>query len=382
MRNILRSAWVGVLVSMLVIDPALACRNCGQSWGYYAPYQYSNSYERSYGSPCCSPCPSCGGEEVVVSEPCGCQSCGCEGQPMPSEMSAPRTAPQPPAGHPTMTSPAPTMPAAPPKGGAMDNRMPSTVNKPMEPTPAPSLPQLPAKTMKPSMGSEPSNSNMAKPVAKPATPPQAAPAADDLFGAPTAKPSDTGSDLFGGAKEDKPAPSKAAPATESNLPKLPAEPALTPPAEKAGPPAADDLFGPSASEPAAPSPIKSDAAKEPAMSAPAEGEKAAPADKEKDKKKDDDLFGGFGAILREPGGLSSNESRHWVDDTGRFSCDGRLARVMDGRVELLKENGHTSTVLFNRLSQLDLAFVNRQASAEKSEAAGQTAQYTSALLGQ
>src|SRR5262249_15056438 len=107
-----------------------------------------------------------------------------------------------------------------------------------------------------------------------------------------------------------------------------------------------------------------------------EGEKA-PAEKD-DKKKDDDLFGGFGAILREPGGLASNEMRHWVDDTGRFSCEARLTKVLDGKVQLLKDNGHTSTVPLNRLSQVDLSFVYRQASAERSQTIDQTAQYTPA----
>jgi SLA1 homology domain 1, SHD1 len=151
---------------------------------------------------------------------------------------------------------------------------------------------------------------------------------------------------------------------------------MTPPAEKPSTPAADDLFGTPLSEPAAPAEKKSDAPKVPAMGAPAEGDKGAPA--EKDKKKDDDLFGGFGAILREPGGLASNEMRHWVDNTGRFTCEGRLTRVLDGQVQLLKDNGHPSTVPLSRLSENDLAFVNRQASAERSQSADQTAQYTPA----
>jgi hypothetical protein len=149
---------------------------------------------------------------------------------------------------------------------------------------------------------------------------------------------------------------------------------MTPPAEKPSTPAADDLFGTPLSEPAAPAEKKSEAPKEPATSAPAEGDKGAPA--EKDKKKDDDLFGGFGAILREPGGLASNEMRHWVDNTGRFTCEGRLTRVLDGQVQLLKDNGHPSTVALGRLSENDLAFVYRQASAERSQSVDQTAQYT------
>jgi SLA1 homology domain 1, SHD1 len=236
--------------------------------------------------------------------------------------------------------------------------MPSTVNKPMESTPAPSLPPLPTQA--------PAQTSMPKAAEKPVTPSQAAPP-DDLFGAP-AKPSDAGNDLFGAPSETKAAP---APAKES-----PAEPKMTPPAEKPSTPAADDLFGTPLSEPAAPAEKKSDA---PATSAPAGGDKPAPADK--DKKKDDDLFGGFGAILRERGGLASNEMRHWVDNTGNFSCEGRLVRVLDGQVQLLKDNGHNSTVPMGRLSDADLSFVYRQASAQRSQSADQTAQYTPAMLG-
>jgi SLA1 homology domain 1, SHD1 len=228
--------------------------------------------------------------------------------------------------------------------------MPSTVNKPMESSRAPSLP--------PVEKAQPSTSSAPKSVEKPMTPPQPTPPADDLFGAPS-KPADTGNDLFGGATDSKPAP-----AAEKDTFKPAEEPKLVPPA-------ADDLFGTPLSEPAAPAEKKMDAPK----AAPAEGEKA-PADK--DKKKDDDLFGGFGAILREPGGLSSNEMRHWVDNTGNFTCEGRLTRVMDGQVQLLKDNGHNATVPLGRLSENDLAFVYRQASAERSQSTDQTAQYTPA----
>jgi hypothetical protein len=65
--------------------------------------------------------------------------------------------------------------------------------------------------------------------------------------------------------------------------------------------------------------------------------------------------------------------RHWVDNTGSFTCQARLIRVADGNVKLLKTNGHTSTVPMVRLSQLDLDFVNRQARALGDEAVSRTA---------
>jgi hypothetical protein len=39
-------------------------------------------------------------------------------------------------------------------------------------------------------------------------------------------------------------------------------------------------------------------------------------------------------------------------------------RFLDNKVQLLKENGRTTTVPLYRLSALDLEFVNRQASAQ------------------
>jgi hypothetical protein len=80
------------------------------------------------------------------------------------------------------------------------------------------------------------------------------------------------------------------------------------------------------------------------------------------------------SILREPGGLTSSELRTWVDNTGEFSCQGRLVRFMDGKVQLLKDNGRTTTVPLYRLSASDLEFVNRQASAQQAQAAERVAE--------
>jgi hypothetical protein len=63
----------------------------------------------------------------------------------------------------------------------------------------------------------------------------------------------------------------------------------------------------------------------------------------------------------------------WTDNTGNFSCHGRLVRFHEGEVRLLKENGRTTTVPLARLSTGDLEFVNRQASARQAEV-GKTAQ--------
>jgi hypothetical protein len=60
--------------------------------------------------------------------------------------------------------------------------------------------------------------------------------------------------------------------------------------------------------------------------------------------------------------------RTWVDNTGNYSCRGRLVSLLDGHVRLLKDNGRTSTVPLSRLSANDVQFVDRQASAGGAEA--------------
>lgn len=65
--------------------------------------------------------------------------------------------------------------------------------------------------------------------------------------------------------------------------------------------------------------------------------------------------------------------REWVDNTGTFNCQARLVRFLDGKVQLLKDNGRTTTVSLSRLSENDIRFVERQASAQQASAL-QTAQ--------
>jgi hypothetical protein len=87
----------------------------------------------------------------------------------------------------------------------------------------------------------------------------------------------------------------------------------------------------------------------------------------------DDLFRSAD-VLREDGGLASEMNRDWVDNTGRYSTRARLVTFLDGHVRLLKENGRTTTVPLARLSENDLEFVNRQASAQRDSRAIETAQ--------
>jgi hypothetical protein len=140
----------------------------------------------------------------------------------------------------------------------------------------------------------------------------------------------------------------------------PAETPTTPPAETTpDEPAMEDLFGPPPTEGTSTPPAGDTGTPAettpPAEGTPAEGE---PTDTL------EDIFQSSHGILREPGGLASSELRKWVDNTGRYSCQGRLVRFLDGKVQLLKDNGRTTTVPLYRLSALDLEFVNRQASAQ------------------
>ena len=176
--------------------------------------------------------------------------------------------------------------------------------------------------------------------------------ADDLFGEPAGaeEPVAEDDDLFGMPAEEEPVETPAVETLETDEDDMFGEPELG---------SEDDLFGTPESEDAG------DLFGDPSEEAPAEEETS--------EEEDDSLFGGFGMILREPGGIDSGEMRTWVDNTGNFSCQGRIAQVMDGQVQLLKKNGRTSTVPFYRLSRTDLEFVHRQASAQKADTVAKTA---------
>jgi hypothetical protein len=177
----------------------------------------------------------------------------------------------------------------------------------------------------------------------------------------TPKAADPTADLFGPEPTKTPEPTPPA--------ETPAAPPATPPATPPADAPADDLFGPST--PATPPAATPDA---PPADKPAE----TPAENKDEKKAADDIFGNAPSILREAGGLASSEMRTWIDNTGNFSCQGRMVRFADGNVKLLKENGRTSTVPVARLSASDAEFVHRQASAQQS-GLFQTAQSLSAI---
>jgi hypothetical protein len=186
---------------------------------------------------------------------------------------------------------------------------------------------------------------------------------------PVEAPAEEPDGLFNGTEETTtpPAEEPAAPAEEpSDLFGQPAEstpPAETPPAEvpaevpaeePAEEPAAD-LFGEPA-ETDTEMPAEEPAEEQPAEETPAE---------EPAEDTDDDIFGATRGALGEPGGLASTDMRTWVDNTGNYSCRGRLISLLDSHVRLLKDNGRTTTVPLSRLSTIDLKFVHRQANAQQ-----------------
>lgn len=61
--------------------------------------------------------------------------------------------------------------------------------------------------------------------------------------------------------------------------------------------------------------------------------------------------------------LDTTEMRTWNDNSGTFSVEGRLILITETYVRLLKTNGRTCTVPFDRLSQADAEYVAKIAEA-------------------
>jgi hypothetical protein len=368
MRGTFRTILVGVLVFSLFVDLATACRFCARNW-CYSPC-VSACYDPCY-STCCDPC-CCGPcymtcDGLVCEEPC------CSGEVI-------QSAPQP-------ISP-PEAPQAAPKPSGKPTQTPATVNKP----PKPELPPAaePEPMPGPNGAAVPAGQSDQWRAAN--EPPQLPPEpSNSLLGTQPETPAAPSDSLFGEAPEAKstPAATEPAPALPATTPTEPA-PAVTPPAEESnslfGPPSStqpsapaetgNDLFKPSPNEPSAPASEgtsdRYETPEQPKADETAPADQAAPPTEEQPKESDD-LFGGFGTILREPGGLASDATRTWVDNTGQYSCQARMIQFKDGHVRLLKDSGRTATVPVYRLSQGDLEFVQRQASAQRADAFGRTA---------
>lgn len=334
MRSNLRILLIGVMAATMTVGPATVCRSVYGCWGCGPVY-----VEPCY-SGCYAPC------EVVEVSPCS--PCGTGGAQMKAEG----------AGEGEL--PAPSMPA---KATPTETLVPPQVPATHEPKPA----QPPQQVMPTAPMEQP-----AQPAMEPAPAEAPAPAEeglDDLFGPSSEEPTNGGG-LFGPSGEEE----GAAP-TEMEVEETVEEGPL------------DSLFGAPAEEPAEESAAPAETSEEiddffgtPAEETPAPAEpveEAAPAEEEEGTNLDD-LFGGADAILSEPGGLTSTGLRRWIDNTGQYSCRGRLIDMLEGQVRLLKDNGHTTTVPLDRLSQDDQQFVQRQASAELASSVDRTVHTTPA----
>ena len=310
-----------------------------------------------------------------------------ESMPTPSTANKP---PQPelPATEMPEVMPGPTSTEAMPSESATDQWRPTE-----EPAPLPEVPSDDRYSTEPADSTAPIDNLFGGP-----TEPEAAPAATEPAPAATepTPPAQSPNDLFGPAAES-PAierdeanimqeeehvlnpgapiqtPAEVSEAESGDLFGMPAE---APPAESAP---ADDLFGPATPEVAPPMEMEPSGilgipnAPEEPIESPLD-EEAPPADTEKEQEdEEDDMFGLFGLVLREPGGLASDTMREWIDNTGRYTCHARMLQFDSGNVRLLKDNGRTTTVPVYRLSQGDLEFVHRQASAQRSDMYGHTA---------
>ena len=175
----------------------------------------------------------------------------------------------------------------------------------------------------------------------------------------------TDDDLFDLPTETAPAQEQPAETEmDEDLFDLPVE---TAPAQE---PAADssdegDLFAPPEEAPAEEQPVEEQPIEQP-VEEPAE------------ESEEDDLFGGSPTrnSTSLPGGLTSTELRTWTDNTLKHSIRGRLLWVRNGKVRIVKETGRTTTLPTARLSKVDRQFVHTQTVAAllELEMDGQTAQ--------
>ena len=126
----------------------------------------------------------------------------------------------------------------------------------------------------------------------------------------------------------------------------------------------DDLFGPATEEEPATD------TEPPAVEPAEEGEPDSP-----DTPLPDDLFGRDKGhpILGKPGGLASETTRWWTDNTAKHRCDARMLVVHPKQVVLAKADGNHVAVPFSRLSDEDLHFVQQQVAAQHAQLAQRAA---------
>lgn len=69
-------------------------------------------------------------------------------------------------------------------------------------------------------------------------------------------------------------------------------------------------------------------------------------------------LGGDSKLVTTTKNSSKHPVRQWVSRTGEFTTDAQLVWVRDGRVQILKSNGHFSTFSASELSAADLAYLD------------------------
>ena len=382
-RRAIKTFVVGVTVFLMTFDSATAFHLFGgfrggmRSCGWYCGPSYSSSWGG------CSSCGSCGSSQVVYSGGCGgcgggCSDCGggCSGCQSSSSDGGAAVEHAAPAGIYPQSAP----------------QQPATVNKMTEPTLAPQLPndsmmQRPAGGDTESMRSMP-GTRTTEPSMPRTTTPRTMPADNDMFG--PAGGGTTTPEKSGGTTpptttpfDSMPAGRGATPSTTTPSTSTPSTPTPNTTTPATTPGGFEDLF------PTTPA----GGGSTPAGGATPAGGTTPPGGATETKPATgglDDLFPTGGtttpavggattpaggeatpdpfksaSVLREDGGLASDQNREWLDNTGHYTTRARLVSFLDGHVRLLKENGRTTTVPLNRLCQNDLEFVNRQASAQR-----------------
>ncbi len=360
------------VVSLMGIDTARACR---WLWRHHrAPCP-----EVVYCPPvivCPSPC-----------EPVGCQA-GSTTEPVPAEAPQADQLAEPPA--------PPSEPPPPPaEVEAPAEQLPTEQLPPEEPTPEPPVAAPPEQPAEPP--AEQSLPDLPQDLELPTEPEQPAPDTsndllEDLLPSDNRQPDttlpppdnsdDDLGDLFDATpsappESDQPADSSPQPGDDllEDLPSLDNGTDTTPaPADSDN---LDDLFPTDSSQPA----------ETPDAIEPADGGEQ-PNDGGDVSDDLDDLFGqsapardrqtsGFREVTKPAVEQSATHAvgyRQWTDNTGQYRTNARLVRIATNHVRLLKANGHYSTVPLQRLSRVDLAYVQQIAASGGVDSLGRVAQ--------
>lgn len=310
-RRELHMSVVTLLIGMLAVDTAAACKLFGRRSGF---------------------CPS-----PVVAGPCGGDKSlphRVDDQPAvetsPSDSAPPpMSVPAPPAVEPPAVPPSPATPLDAPSAAPLDAppaAPPEPNVEPIPATPPPARPAVPATPDAP-----PPAPDAAPPATTaPAATPPAAESFDDLFPPPT--------------------PADAA-VPEATTPAPPAAPAPAP--APAPSPDEDDPFAPaSPATPASPAPAPAGDADDPFAPAPAGNRTDRPVTPASPAPTTDPFANPF-----QTSAAGAFPVREWSDDSGHFQVRGRLLAILDGKVRILKTTGRTTTVPLSRLSTADQEYV-------------------------